>query len=73
MTKKGDPNPVVMLNSFQHLVKIFSAFGRRTFHPRPQDGVFKCAFNKEVLREVRYVQKDFSPFGWVGIGKEGSG
>jgi len=46
MTKKGDPNPVVMLNSFQHLVKIFSAFGRHTFHPRPQDGVFRCDLNK---------------------------
>jgi len=33
--KKGNSNPVVMLNSFQHLVKIFSAFGRHTFHPRP--------------------------------------
>jgi hypothetical protein len=46
MTKKGDPNPVVMLDSFQHLVKIFSAFGRRTFHPRPKDGVFRCDLNK---------------------------
>jgi len=46
MTKKGDPNPVVMLNSFQHLVKIFSAFGRHTFHPRPQDVVFRCDLNK---------------------------
>ena len=46
MTKKGDPNPVVMLNSFQHLVKIFSGFGRHTFHPRPQYGVSRCDLNK---------------------------
>ncbi|OGP93442.1 MAG: hypothetical protein A2156_00935 [Deltaproteobacteria bacterium RBG_16_48_10] len=35
-----------MLNLFQHLVKVFSAFGRHTFHPRPQDGVFRCDSNK---------------------------
>jgi hypothetical protein len=49
MTKKGDPNPVVMLDSFQPLVKIFSAFGRHTLHPRPQDGVFRCDLKKENL------------------------
>jgi prepilin-type N-terminal cleavage/methylation domain-containing protein len=43
-----DPNPVVMLNLFQHLVQFFSAFGRRTFHPRRQDGVFRCDLNKGV-------------------------
>jgi len=47
--KTLDPNPVVMLNLFQHLIKVFSAFGRRTFHPRPQDGVFRCDLNKEPL------------------------
>ena len=26
----------------------FSAFGKRTFHPRPQDGVFRCALNKMI-------------------------
>jgi hypothetical protein len=41
---KRDPNPVVMLNSFQHLVNVFSAFGRHTFHPCPQDGVFRYIF-----------------------------
>jgi len=25
---------------------LFSAFGRSIFHPRPQDGVFRCGFNK---------------------------
>jgi len=25
---------------------LFSAFSRHTFHPRPQDGVFRCDFNK---------------------------
>jgi len=24
----------------------FSAFSRRIFHPRPQEGVFRCDFNK---------------------------
>jgi hypothetical protein len=51
MTKKGDPNPVVMLNSFQHLVKIFSAFGRHTFHPRPQDGVFRSDLSKNMPKD----------------------
>jgi hypothetical protein len=38
----------VMLNSFQHLLKFdFSAFGRRTFHPCPQEGVFRCGLNKK--------------------------
>jgi hypothetical protein len=27
----------------------FSAFSRRIFHPRPQEGVFRCDFNKGVL------------------------
>jgi hypothetical protein len=31
----------------------FSAFGRRTFDPRPQDGVFRCGFNKfKMIEEV---------------------
>jgi len=43
MTKKGDPNPIVMLLN-HGLMKIrlvsasgllFSALGRHTFHPRP--------------------------------------
>src|SRR4030042_6696078 len=49
MTKRQEPNPLVMLNSFQHLICFFSAFVRRIFHPRPQDGVFRCAFNKKNL------------------------
>ena len=28
---------------------LFSAFDRRTFHPRPQDGVFRYDLNKIVL------------------------
>jgi hypothetical protein len=24
--------------------QVFSAFSRHTFHPRPQDGVFRCDF-----------------------------
>ena len=52
-----------MLNSFQHLVKFSSAVGRHTFHPRPQDRVFRCDLNKDAdllgvdlskkLREVK--------------------
>jgi len=65
MTKKGDPNPVVMLNSFQHLVKIFSAFGRHTFHPRPQDGVFRCDLNKFMTHYTRFALIIFfSPLQW---------
>jgi hypothetical protein len=44
--KTREPNLVVMLNWFQHLMKVFSAFGRRIFHPRPQEGVFRCGLNK---------------------------
>ena len=48
MTKRAETNSHVMLNLFQHLVYFFSAFSRRTFHPRPQDGVFRCGLNKYV-------------------------
>jgi hypothetical protein len=35
---------------------LFSAFSRRIFHPRPQDGVFRCAFNKTLdLFEVNKI------------------
>jgi len=51
--KKRDPNHLVMLNLGLMEIRLvsasgvlFSAFGRRIFHPRPQDGVFRCAFNK---------------------------
>ena len=27
---------------------LLSAFSRYTFHPRPQDGVFRCGFNKPL-------------------------
>jgi len=32
---------------FQHLVIFSSAFGRRTFAPRPLDRVFTCDLNRE--------------------------
>ena len=48
----------VALNSFQHLVKIFSAFGRHTFHPRPQDGVFMCALNTTPTNSVYGAMQD---------------
>ena len=41
-----------MLNWYQHLVNVFSAFGRHTFHPRPQDGVFRCDLNKPRRRRT---------------------
>jgi len=28
---------------------LFSAFSRHTFHPRPQDGVFRCDFNNILI------------------------
>jgi hypothetical protein len=43
----------VILNLFQHLVNVFSAFGRHTLHPRPQDGVFRCDLNKVILNLVQ--------------------
>jgi hypothetical protein len=46
MTKRPEPNRHVMLNLFQHLVCLFSAFSKRIFHPRPEEGVFRCEFNK---------------------------
>jgi hypothetical protein len=49
MTKRAETNSHVMLNLFQHLVYFFSTFSRRTFHPRPQDGVFRCGLNKVGL------------------------
>ena len=48
MTKRAETNSHVMLHLFQHLVYFFSAFSRRTFHPRPQDGVFRCGLNKKT-------------------------
>ena len=52
-----------MLNSFQHLIWFFSAFGRHTFHPRPQDGVFRCDLNKleksDQGRRLIWVSKVF--------------
>ena len=44
-----------MLNSFQHLVNVFSATGRHTFHPRPQDGVFRCDPNKCSRHEAIHL------------------
>jgi prepilin-type N-terminal cleavage/methylation domain-containing protein len=62
MTKRAETNSHVMLNPesvmpnlfrhlfraglFQHLVCFFSAFRRRTFHPCPQDEVFRHGLNK---------------------------
>jgi hypothetical protein len=59
MTKRAETNSHVMLNLFQHLVCFFSAFSRRTFHPRPKDGVFRCGLNKfsnVVLKEQYQCQ-----------------
>jgi len=50
MTKRAETNSHVMLNLFQHLVYFFSPFSRRIFHPRPQEGVFRCDFNKEIIK-----------------------
>jgi hypothetical protein len=53
MTKRAETNSHVMLNLFQHLVYFFSTFSRRTFHPRPQDGVFRCGLNKYISLKKR--------------------
>jgi len=46
MTKTPEPNPLVMLVSASGW--LFSAFSRRIFHPRPQEGVFRCDLNKII-------------------------
>jgi len=54
MTKRQEPNPHVMLVNHALLKNrvgsasglLFFAFSRRIFHPRPQGGVFRYAFNK---------------------------
>ncbi len=51
-----------MLNSFQHLIWFFSAFGRHTFHPRPQDGVFRCDLNKFHVIFIEIVMEREYPF-----------
>ena len=53
MTKRAETNSHVMLNLFQHLVCFFSAFSRRTFHPRPQDGVFRCGLNNKGVINLK--------------------
>jgi hypothetical protein len=32
----------------------FSAFSRRIFHPRPQEGVFRCDFNKIIKVNIPF-------------------
>jgi len=53
MTKRLEPTRHVMLNLGLMKIRLvsasgllFSAFSRGTFHPRPQDGVFRCDLNK---------------------------
>jgi len=69
MTARPEPNHLVMLNLGLMKIRLvsasgmlFSAFGRHIFHPRPQDGVFRCAFNKigggKVVVNVLYSKKD---------------
>ena len=65
MTKRPEPNRHVM-NLFQHLVCLFSAFSRRIFHPRPQEGVFRCDFNKDqhpIWGVFNTDQYDYYPYG----------
>ena len=51
MTKEEGQSPVVMLNLGLMEIRlvsasdqVFSVFSRHTFHPRPQDGVFRYDF-----------------------------
>jgi len=63
MTKRQEPNPHAMLVNHALLKNrvvsasglLFSAFSRRIFHPRPQDEVFRCTFNKfrQFWRSIR--------------------
>ena len=46
--KKTRPKPSCHAELVSASGLIFSAFDRRIFHPRPQDGVFRCAFNKLI-------------------------
>lgn len=52
MTKSPDPHRHVMLNLFQHLVRIFSALSSHIFYLRPQDPAFMCNLNKAVRLNV---------------------
>jgi hypothetical protein len=47
----------------------FSAFSRRIFHPRPQEGVFRCDFNKIYihLEEKKGRAKLTLPFLFISI------
>ena len=42
----------------QFHIPYFSAFSRRIFHPRPQEGVFRCDFNKMLNAVNELFSKD---------------
>jgi len=46
---------------FQHLDCFSSAFSRRTSHPRPQDGVFRCDVNKRCETAPRADSRVANP------------
>jgi hypothetical protein len=39
-----------MLNLFQHLIKVFPAFGKRIIHPLTQGRAFRCGLYKKSPR-----------------------
>jgi len=40
----------MLLNLFQHLIKVFPAFGKRIIHPLTQGGAFRCGLYKKSPR-----------------------
>jgi len=48
MTKETKTKPACHAESrrWRDIWLVFSAFSRRIFHPRPQEGVFRREFNK---------------------------
>ena len=51
----------LLLIAMRTLYHILSAFGRRIFHPRPQDGVFRCDLNKLYPKREDFVKRTYQP------------
>ncbi|MDP2970300.1 MAG: hypothetical protein Q8P64_13995, partial [Deltaproteobacteria bacterium] len=71
MTKRPEPNPLVMLNLFQHLVGFFLLSADASFIPAPayrrqaQKGVFRCDFNKFQLPDNQKISYRLEFGYWV--------
>jgi hypothetical protein len=67
MTARPEPNHLVVLNLFQHLVCFFLPSADASFIPVPaywqaQDGVFRCAFNKPEDQTNTLLRSPHSEF-----------